>query len=389
MHILKYIILIITCYCLAGTTMAQSDSLAHSRDSIPEPQEFSLIFTGDVMQHDSQIKGAYNPLTKQYEYDSNFHYLKPILASADVTVANLELTLAGKPYKGYPTFSSPDDLAVSLQNAGVDYMVTANNHSCDRRKKGIVRTIDVLDSLNFPHTGTFESQAARDTLYPMIIDQNGFRLALLNYTYGTNGIPVPPPTVVNLIDTAQIGADLRKAKSMKPDKIITVIHWGWEYNSYPNKKQKALAKFLHSNGSDIIIGMHPHVLQPMENVYDTIAGKDHVKVYSLGNFISNQRKRQRDGGALLRIELEKLGEEVSIKEVGYVLTWVQTKVIDDRKFWYILPASFYEQNSHLLSKTDFAKMSLFLNDSRKLLDKSNINVHEYVWNDRITNWTLR
>lgn len=369
---------------------AQTDSLTIvPSDSLQEPLEFSMIFTGDVMQHDSQINGAYNPKTGEYEYDSNFYYLKDILSSADYTVANLELTLAGKPYKGYPTFSSPDNLAVALKEAGVDCLVTANNHSCDRRKKGIIRTIDVLDSLKIPHTGTFKSQSARDTLYPMLIEKNGFRIALLNYTYGTNGIPVPSPTIVNLIDRETMKADLKKAREMNPDKIITVIHWGWEYQSYPNKDQKSTANFLVENGADIIIGMHPHVLQPMENYYDTTLQKDVVKVYSLGNFISNQRKRKTDGGAIIRLELQKTGNQVTVKEAGHLLTWVNKKKIGNRTFWYILPASFYEQNESLLSDNAYSKMKIFLTDSRKLMKNGNLNVPEYVWTPRITNWTLK
>lgn len=387
----KSFIYLYTALLVTNVSFAQNDSteLQLAVDSIPEISEFSLIFTGDIMQHDSQIKGAYNPDSKAYEYDSNFYYLKDILSSADYTIANLELTLGGTPYKGYPTFSSPDNLAVSLKNNGVDCLVTANNHSADRRKKGIVRTIDVLDSLDFPHTGTFKSQAARDSLYPMLIEKNGFRIALLNYTYGTNGIPVPSPTIVNLIDRNIMKLDLEKAKAMKPDKIITIIHWGWEYQSYPNPDQKSTANFLVNNGADIIIGMHPHVLQPMENYYDTALQKDIVKVYSLGNFVSNQRKRKTDGGSILRIELQKTGDLVTIKEVGHLLTWVRTKVIDNRKFWYVLPASYFEQNSDALESSELTKMKLFIDDSRGLLSKSNINVPEYVWYSKITNWALK
>jgi len=364
--------------------LAQSDTLAQ-----PNEKEFSLIFTGDVMQHGSQIKGAFNKKTGAYEYDSNFHYLKPILSSADLTIANLELTLGGTPYKGYPTFSSPDNLAVSLKDSGIDCLVTANNHSCDRRKKGIIRTIQVLDSLEFPHTGTFANQAARDTLYPHIIEQNGFKLAILNYTYGTNGIPVPKPTVVNLIDKEIIKKDLKKAKTFNPDKIIVIAHWGWEYQSYPNPSQKETADFMVQNGADIIIGMHPHVLQPMENYYDTLLQKDIIKIYSLGNFISNQRKRKTDGGSIVRIELQKIGNKVSVKEVGYLLTWVKTEVIDDRKFWYVLPASYFMQNPNLIPKKSFEQMKVFVNDSRKLLQKENVNFPEYRWNKNISNWTLK
>ncbi|MCR9251955.1 MAG: CapA family protein [bacterium] len=379
------------------TLMAQVDTITNNpkvavdtSTTEPEIKEFSLIFTGDVMQHDPQIKGAYNPVTKEYEYDSTFHYMTPILSSAEYTIANLELTLSKKPpYTGYPTFCSNENLAVSLKNSGVDCLVTANNHSCDKRKRGIVKTINILDSLQFPHTGTFLTQAARDTLYPMIIDEYGFKLALLNYTYGTNGIPVPKGTVVNLIDKVQIKKDLERAKQSKPDKIIVITHWGYEYKSLPNKQQKDLADYMVKNGADIIIGMHPHVLQPMENYYDTLLKKDVVKVYSLGNFISNQRRRKTDGGAIVRIELQKQDSVVTVSEVGHVLTWIDRKQIGKRMYWYILPASYYEQHPELLSKASKEKMDLFIDDSRKLLKKHNINFPEYVWKEEIGNWVLK
>ena len=155
-----------------------------------QEDEITLLLIGDVMQHQDQITSAYNSSTGKYEYNT-FNHVKDIISSADVSIANLEFTLGGEPYTGYPQFSAPDEMAVALQEAGIDVLVTANNHSCDRRKKGIVRTINVLDSLKFPHTGTYQNISEKIESFPLIIDKNGFRIALLNYTYGTNGIPVP------------------------------------------------------------------------------------------------------------------------------------------------------------------------------------------------------
>src|SRR5690606_35570161 len=134
----------------------------------------------------------------------------------------------------------------------------------DRGRQGIERTIRVLDSLGIPHTGTFPDGVSRLTEYPLILIQNGFTLALLNYTYGTNGIPVPKPGMVNLIDTAQIRKDINKAKQIRPDAIIAFMHWGDEYQSLPNRRQRQLAEFCFQQGADLVIGSHPHVLQPME-----------------------------------------------------------------------------------------------------------------------------
>ena len=154
---------------------------AHGQDTT----RLSLLFVGDIMQHDSNIAAAYNPVTGKYDYSACFEYVAPILKSADLAIGNLELTLAGKPYKGYPQFSAPNELAYELKQVGFDVLVTANNHSVDRGKKGIERTIDVLDTLSMIHTGTFKDSAARANTYPLLIDKNGFRLSLLNYTYST------------------------------------------------------------------------------------------------------------------------------------------------------------------------------------------------------------
>ena len=178
------------------------------------------------MGHDSQIASAYNAATKSYDYTSCFQYIKPYIESADLAIGNLEVTLAGPPYKGYPQFSSPDELAVTLRNIGFDALVTANNHSVDRGKQGIIRTIDVLDSLKIPHTGTFKDSAERAASYPLMLYKHGFSIALLNYTYGTNGIPVRKPNIVNPLDTALIRRDLLRAKESKPDVIIVFTHWG-------------------------------------------------------------------------------------------------------------------------------------------------------------------
>ncbi|HMR58129.1 MAG TPA: CapA family protein, partial [Cyclobacteriaceae bacterium] len=184
--------LIVVLFCLSKVISAQDTT------------RLSLFFAGDIMQHDSNIAAAYNPVTKKYDYSACFEYVAPIIRSADLAIGNLELTLAGAPYKGYPQFSAPDALATELKKSGFDVLVTANNHSLDRRRKGLERTLKVLDSLQIIHTGTFNDSSARAQTYPLIIEKNGFKLSLLNYTYGTNGIPVTKPNIVNLIDTIQI-----------------------------------------------------------------------------------------------------------------------------------------------------------------------------------------
>lgn len=336
----------------------------------------SLLFLGDIMQHDSQLAAAYSASKGTYDYSKYFQLLKPYFAEADLTIGNLEFTLGGKPFKGYPQFSAPDELAIALKEAGVNVLVTANNHSVDRRRKGLERTLRVLDSLDIAHTGTFRDSLHRADEYPLVIKKNGINLALLNYTYGTNGIPVTKPNIVNLIDTTIIRSDLRKAKQANPDAIIVFMHWGDEYQSLPNNTQKQLASFCFEHGATLVIGAHPHVLQPMEWNRDN----NQLVVYSLGNFISGQRARYRDGGAMLEVELQKVltdsAVHTTIEKAHYRLQWVY-KTPDARSF-SILPIASTEPtiSRHIRDEASRQAYSLFVEDSRKLLTRYNKEVTE-------------
>jgi poly-gamma-glutamate capsule biosynthesis protein CapA/YwtB (metallophosphatase superfamily) len=334
----------------------------------------SILFTGDIMQHDSQIVAAYDPSTKEYSYESCFKYIDPILQSADLTIGNLEVTLGGPPYKGYPQFSAPDQLATQLKMSGFDILVTANNHCVDRERKGLERTISILDTLGLVHTGTFVDSIQRRLLYPMIVERNGITLSLLNYTYGTNGIPVPFPNVVNLIDTTLIKNDL--AIAQKTDAIVVFMHWGNEYQSLPNAFQKRLAELCFRGGAKLVIGAHPHVVQPMEWSKE----KDKLIAYSLGNFVSGQRPRYRDGGAMLWVELEKIKKDsvssTSIKQAQYELQWIY-KTSGVKSQFYILPVQQFEDDTIVLNtKTARASFDQFKEDSRALFAKHNVNVLE-------------
>jgi poly-gamma-glutamate synthesis protein (capsule biosynthesis protein) len=258
---------------------ANSQSLTAPGDKI------SLLFIGDVMGHDEQIWSAENRESHTYNYDDVFQFIKPVISEADIAIANFEVTLGGQPFMGYPQFSSPAELAVACANAGIDYLVTANNHSADRGKNGIINTVNRLDSIGIPHTGTFLNKATKDSLSPLMIKRNGISIALLNYTYGTNGINVPVPVIVNMLDKDVITGDIQKAKKNKPDIIILFLHWGTEYDTVPAKVQTDLAEYFLSSGVDLVIGSHPHVIQKMV-WYNNIPGKkDGIVVYSLGNFV--------------------------------------------------------------------------------------------------------
>lgn len=352
-------------------------SLIFGAAAAQDTTRISLLFLGDVMQHDSQIKAAYDLTTRQYDYKPCLQFVKPYIESVDLAIGNLEVTLAGPPYKGYPQFSAPDELALALKDAGMDVLVTANNHCIDRGRKGLERTIMMLDSLDIIHTGTFRDTVDRMNDYPMLFEKNGFNFALLNYTYGTNGIPVTKPNVVNTIDTALIHKDIVKAKLSSPDAIIVFMHWGQEYQSLASKWQKDVADFCFRLGVKLVIGAHPHVLQPMEWRKQT----DQLVVYSLGNFVSGQRDRYKNGGAMLKVNLMKVVKDsipsTTIDSANYILEWVY-RTADVQKDYYVMPVPSFENDTTGFIKDEASRLAFktFIDDSRKLFKKHNINLEE-------------
>ncbi len=354
----------------------------HSLSGQEQDTTVTMLFAGDIMGHDGQIASAWDESSNSYDYDRVFRYITPLISSADIAIGNLEVTLAGPPYKGYPAFSSPDELAAACQKAGFDVLMTANNHSADKGPRGIRRTIDVLDSIGMPHTGTWKNSAEMDSLSPLIVEKNGLRLAFLNYTYGTNGIIVPPPSKVAYIDTSLIVKDIRKAGSKNSDLIVVFIHWGIEYDSIPSAVQKRTAESLFRNGADIIIGSHPHVLQPMEAV-TTTDGLKKPLVWSIGNFVSNQRKRRSDGGAVVMLSITKKNNTITIDDAGYILTWVYVPNENGKRQFYVLPCSEYEDNpSFFQNSYNYQSMMVFINDSRRLMGRMNRGFNEYIKTDQ-------
>ena len=324
-------------------------------------RKVTIVFAGDIMGHGPQFRAAYDSITGKYDYEPCFRFIKPYINSADISIANLEVTFGGLPYSGYPTFSSPNDLARHIQLAGFKILVMANNHCYDRGKRGFEKTIKLLDSLTIPHLGTYKNIEERNKNYPFIIEVKGIRIALLNYTYGTNGIVADWPSVINYIDKSVILSDLKKADSLKADYKIAIMHWGQEYQQKPNKEQKDLARFMAKNGCNAIIGSHPHVVQTFETIYTD--SEDSTKVvpvfYSMGNLMSNQRDRYRDGGAMFSLTIEKDSICKTI-DYNYLPYWVYRGTLNGKYQYYIIPPSLYT------SQPDSFKIPL--EDSKRLIE---------------------
>ncbi|MBQ9339901.1 MAG: CapA family protein [Paludibacteraceae bacterium] len=265
----------------------------------------TLLFGGDAMGHSPQFKWAYRPADGTYDYEPNFRYIKPYIGQSDYSVVNLEVTLAGEPYSGYPNFSSPDAYFHALRGAGFDMYLLANNHILDRGRRGLQRTLSVIGEV--ANAGVYLDSLDRRSRYPLIEDVCGVRIAFFNCTYGCNGYLPLPPNMVNFIDTAEIRRDLLSIRDSAVDVRVMCIHWGVEYELRATARQRELARWLAEQGFDLIIGGHPHVVEDAEIIQvQNDNGKTIREVpvyYSLGNLISNQRRENTNGGILVAAKL--------------------------------------------------------------------------------------
>ncbi len=374
---MKFILKILAFICLSAVFACNSKSidneivpkkvLGENLYKSPDTLFYKMIFAGDVMVHLPQIIAA--KTDSGYNFNPNYNFIKSYIQSADFAFANLEVTLAGEPYTGYPKFASPDEVALALKEAGFDVLFTANNHSADRGKKGIERTLQILDSLNFKRTGTFFDSLDFKNNNPLILELGRFKIALINATYGTNGLSVSAPNIVQLLDTVKLKPVLEKTKSLNPDYTIVFVHWGNEYERKPSKQQLILAEFLANQSADYIIGSHPHVLQPFQIILDR-RGREVPVMFSLGNFISNQRDRYKDGGGILELNFYSINDTLRLHSNTFMPTWTYKGRYQGHYNYYIIPVSMWEKNPDFfgLSKTDSIKISQFAKDSRLLLN---------------------
>lgn len=337
-----------------------------------KPARAELLFVGDAMQHQAQLDRALELGNgKEYDYSGCFTFIAPEITAADYAVCNLEVPLGGGPsYSGYPCFSAPDSYAQALKDAGFDMFLTANNHCLDRRDKAARRTLTALDSLGVDHIGTYKNADEREAAVPFIKNINGIKFGFLNYTYGTNGIPPMDGMEVALIERDRIADEMRKTRDAGAEILVVTIHWGIEYVLLPNKNQKDIAQFLIDNGADLIIGGHPHVIQPMEVIHNDKEKKDVLLVYSLGNFISNMKTADTRGGALVRAVIERDAEgKARFKEADYD-TFFSAKPAGGNTNFTVIPSWMPEK----IPPGQKAHWQLFDRGAQQIFNKHNVNV---------------
>lgn len=300
------------------------NNIKNESDIKNKPVTFTITALGDSLCHNTQYWDAYNKESGEYDFSYVYEDIQSYTKTSDITIGSLETTFAGEErgYSNYPTFNTPDSLATALKNIGVDIISLAGNHALDYGYTGLCRTIDVLDNAGISHLGTYKT--AEDQEKILIQNVKGLNIAFINYTYGTNGIPVPSGKdfCVNLIDKNLIKKQIDQAKSQNVDIIIACMHWGTEYRTTANSEQEELANFLFENGVDIILGNHPHVLEPMEKRNITLPDgtkKEVFVVYALGNFTADQRDEITRDSAILNLTITKNSDnKISIDKVNYV-----------------------------------------------------------------------
>jgi len=305
--------------------------VAQAERVVPEPppkvERFTVLAVGDLMVHGPQNTSART--ANGYDFWPCFEPVASRVSAADIAIGNLETTLAGAGagYTGYPTFNSPDAYAEALGKAGFDILTTANNHTLDRGPAGLARTLDVLDKLGMRHTGS--ARTADEAAKVLMTEVRGVKVAVIAYTYGMNGFTAPSgkPWMVNVINERKMTADIAKAREQGADLVIASVHNGVEYERQPSASQTRLERALVAAGADVVLGSHPHVIQPMEVstvTRSTETTNTAFTIHSLGNFISNQRERFRNTGLMLEFLFEKnLKTGVTrLVTVEYVPVWV-------------------------------------------------------------------
>jgi poly-gamma-glutamate synthesis protein (capsule biosynthesis protein) len=295
-----------------------------------------ILCTGDIMTHLPVLNASRVKTVKKYNFLPSFELIAPYLHSADLTIGNLETVLAGDKYgiSGYPTFNAPQVLANDLKESGFDLLTTCNNHSFDKGLKGLKNTLHHIDSLGFLYTGTFADSTP--VKRHIMTEIKGCKVGVLAYAYGINGtLTRRLSRYINTIDTVKILNEIDTLKAYDADIIIAVMHFGNEYQMLPSEEQKFLVHFLWRSGVQIVIGHHPHVLQPA--VFDT--ANNRFAVFSLGNFYSAQKGKNRDMGGIADIIITKMpGDSLfKIAEARVVISNVVSWTDSSRLRYTILP----------------------------------------------------
>ncbi|MBO5248159.1 MAG: CapA family protein [Clostridia bacterium] len=348
------------------TTVTDTTDTDEEDDTV-KPISFATIsVTGDILTHTNVINAAKITETGEYVFDPFFAHVKPYISAADYAVTNLEVTLAGtengRTYTGYPRFNSPDSLATGLKNAGFDMAMTANNHCYDTGLTGLHRTLQILTENGLDTLGTVSNV---ETKKYVVKEINDIKIGMISYTFETGDAYPDRPSInglltsensVGLINSfdykqldkfyAELEENLSNMKADGAEATVLYIHWGNEYQLSPASSQKEIAQKICDLGIDVIVGGHPHVIQPMDLLESTV-DENHktICLFSCGNFISNQRRNlmnlktgHTEDGIMFSFSFTKYSDgTVALEQVDAIPTWVWLHKVNGQNVYSILP----------------------------------------------------
>ena len=291
----------------------------HQEENIPTTTSLSLVMVGDALIHEAVYAYAYND--GNYDFKPILEEMKPIISKFDLAYYNQETILGGKDMglSTYPRFNSPYEVGDAFIDAGFNVVSLANNHTLDRGEQAILNSCNYWKDKDVYYAGSYCSQEDRDRV--KIYEKNGIKYALLSYTTVDNGLSRPGGKTyyLNLFDKEIVKQDVEKYRD-KVDLLMVAMHWGQEYTHEPVYEEKDIAEYLASLGVDIVIGTHPHVVQPIEYIDNTLV------IYSLGNFVSAQRGIHKLTGLMVSVNIEKdlIDNKTTIKDVEAELLYTYT-----------------------------------------------------------------
>ncbi|GAB6168618.1 hypothetical protein JCM1393_10780 [Clostridium carnis] len=362
-----------------------------------EIKSIEVVATGDFLIHKEILETQYNLQNDSYDFTNNLKYIKKYLYNADIAIANLETTLAGKEnydYSGYPSFNTPDSLADAMKEVGIDVVANMNNHALDRDVRGYKRTREVLVEKGFDVIG---SRASTEDKRYIIKDVKGIKLGIISYGYtmtagsggrGLNGTEISSDLLplMNTFHPNDINQDLQSMSeqidNMRNDgaeAIIFYMHWGDEYELEPNSMQKEMAQFLANKKVDIIFGTHPHSLQPIDILKSSDGTSNTAVIYSMGNFLSSQRTERignpyTEDGVIVSINISKNmnTNKIDVDTPKYIPTWVNWYEKEGKLFYEVVPATIYDAD--YLTENGKVRVKESFERTKSIIEKFNSNI---------------
>lgn len=332
------------------------DTIINNNLTQEENNTVTISAVGDVMVHNAQLNAQIKE-DGTYSFRNNFKYIKDIINNSDLAIANLETTInPNKPCSGYPNFNAPRELITELKETGFDVVSTINNHSLDTGYNGLISTVNEIKNQGLDVVGTKSDIESKNYIIKKVKDIN---IGIASFSYGEilngqkylNGIKSDKANdLMNVINVNSvqksfdvIKKELDLMREEGAEFITILLHWGEEYQQNPNNYQKQLAQLLANEGVDLILGSHPHVVQPIEFVKSENIDKECLVIYSMGNIISNQREeemgfKESENGIIPLIDLEKADDNtVKIKNIKYIPTWVDKYNVNNKDYYEIIP----------------------------------------------------